>query len=298
MKKNQWIGLGLGFLMTSCATHRVAGWDDSADINASESLEEAKHESPIGLKDQWMAEGYAHWKKRHIRSELEKALLKFKAVSKIAPEDLDSLILLSRGHFILADAHLHENSEKMKAWEKGIFWGERAMATFPGFKSKVKENFDEAVSVLPRSFVDAIYWTAANLGSWVKDSNIATQLKYKSRIRSMIKKVEDLDPKYFYGAVNRYWGAYYAIAPFFAGGSMEKSSESFKKSFSSQNHYLGSHVLFAETYAARKGNKELFKKELEWVINADPTVLPEIIPEQIIEQRKARAMLQNIDEYF
>ena len=42
-------------------------------------------------------------------------------------------------------------------------------------------------------------------------------------------RVEELQPDYFYGAVYRYWGAYYAGLPSFAGQDLDRSKRMFER---------------------------------------------------------------------
>ena len=76
----------------------------------------------------------------------------------------------------------------------------------------------------------------------------------------MINRVGELDKNFFHGAFNRYWGAYYAVAPSFAGGDMDKSIENFRKSIKIEPNYLGNCVLVASYWAVKKGDKKLFQR--------------------------------------
>jgi hypothetical protein len=64
------------------------------------------------------------------------------------------------------------------------------------------------------------------------------------------------------------------------------------------NDYFGTHVLIADTLAPKKDDRALFKKHLEFVINGKSAVLPDIVPEQDAEKRKAKKMLESMEDYF
>jgi len=278
-------------LLTGCATYRVAGWDKKDQVQVLSAKEEK----------QMMKNALAHWEKRHVKADLEQSLELLEKISLSNPNNYEAFILLSRGSYIMAEHHVTSKEDKLKVWERGAYWGEKAMATNPEFKKSVtvlEKNVEDSLDTLTRAQVDAVYWSAVNLGKWGKLTGIATILKYKSRIKKMIQTVEKLDPNYFYGAVYRYWGVYYAVAPFFAGESLEKSLQNFEKSFKLQNDYLGTHVLFAEHYATRKGDKDLFKKRLKYVVDQKINVLKNIVPEQVLTQKKAKRMLANMESYF
>lgn len=278
-------------LLNGCASSRKIGWEDTSE----------KVEISAAEKSQLMRDAKRLWNTRHIRADLEAALEKFSAVARSGDSEYEALVFLTRGYYLLADAHEEQMDQKKKLWETSVAWGEKGMALNEGFRKAVveeKKSVTEALPLLGKEQIDALYWAAASLGKWAKNSGIATTLKYKNQIRAMVERVQALNDKFFYGAVYRYWGTFYAVAPGFAGGSMEKSLENYQKSLKLANNYLGTHVLYAENYLSRKGDKENFKKELNFVLDTKPETIPELVPEQLLEKRKAKLMLENIDEYF
>ncbi len=277
--------------ISACATSRTSGWDKSV---------EAGKLSPVDMKKK-KAEAIALWAKRLEKADLEKALKLFEEVANQNPEDIETLTYLCRGNYFLADGHLTDNEQKKSVWETGTSWGEKALATNAAFRKEVKDNgkkIEEALGTLTVAEVPALYWTASNLGKWARLSGLPTMLGNKNRIRLMIEQVEKLQPDYFHGAAPRYWGAYYAVAPSFAGGSLPKSEENFQRSLKMANNYFGTHVLIAETLAPKKGDQEMFRKHLKFVLEGKPESLPDIVPEQIVEQRKAKKMMEKMSEYF
>jgi tetratricopeptide (TPR) repeat protein len=296
MKKNNMIfsKLLMILILTSlagCASSRRSAWEqDDQAIALGESD-----------KNQLMNDAKKLWKTRNIQADLEQALEKFRKVALADPKNYEALTYLTRGYYLLADGILQDPQQKKANWEISVTWGEKGMATNPEFKKAVadeKKPLSEAVQLLNKNQIEALYWSAASLGKWAKMTGIVTTLQYKSQIIKMIETVEKLQPDFFYGAVHRYWGVYYAVAPSFAGGSMEKSLANFQKAFKMANLYLGTHLLYAENYLARKGDRENFQKELDFVLKAKTNVIPELEPEHILEMEKAKRILNNIDQYF
>ncbi len=278
-------------LFGGCAASRMSGWD------APEGTTEASASEARAL----FKKAQESWKNRHEKADLEQALKTLEEAASEDPTNVDILIHLTRGYYLMGDAHSEDNEAKKTNFDLATRWGERALATNDAFKKKVKtegRNVEEALDTLTKREVPAMYWTAASLGKWARLSGLGTMLKYKNRIKMLIERVEALEPEYFWGAVPRYWGTYYAVAPGFAGGDMNKSIQQYEKSFKLANNYFGTHVLFAENYATKKGDRELFKKHLDFVLNGKPESLPELVPEQIIEQRKAKKMLAQIEDLF
>ena len=252
-------------------------------------------------KKELEAKAGVHWAKRYVREDLLKFIDAYETLSKADQNSYKYLVGLCRGYYLLADGHTSEIEEKKLLWEKGLTFGERAMATNPAFKTKVVAEggkIEAALDTLTKNEVEAIYWSAVNLGKWASASGIAAKLKFKSRIQEMINRVGTLEPTFFYGAVQRYWGAFYAIAPSFAGGDLNKAKENFDKSLEVQKDYLGTYVLYAELYATKKSDRKLFEEKLNYVLKADAHKIQEIAPENLIEQEKARNLLKKMEELF
>jgi tetratricopeptide (TPR) repeat protein len=289
------IMLVLLLVVASCASNRKAGWDQR-----EETVKLGKKELASTIK---LAKD--SWDKRADKASLEVALVQYQTLVKAAQtkeEYYKYAVRLCRGYYFLADGHYPESqmAKKMSYWNMGTAWGEKAMATSEEFRSFVSKGGDvtDALKFLDDSYKAAIYWSAVNLGKWAKSSGIATILKYKSRIKTMVAKVLKADAKFFYGAAHRYWGAYYAVAPGFAGGDMSKSKESFEASLKIAPTYLGTLVLYAKLYDVKKGNENEFKAKLKKVLKANPSTIKSIAPENIIEQKKAKLLLTQMDDLF
>jgi hypothetical protein len=290
LKINLIFPLAITLLFSSCASQRTSGF-----LNSGDKISLSQGETKV-LKSQALT----LWNKRHERVSLEESIAVYTKLARSTDDNYEYLSRLSRAHYFLADAHLEEMEMKKKYWEMGTSFGEKAMATNKKFKNamakegaKVEDNLD----LLGKDEIAALYWTASNLGKWAKNSGIATTLKYKTLIKKLISKVESLDRTYFYYAPDRYWGAFYAIAPGFAGGDMDKSKKRFERNLKEAPTYLGTKVLYADYYMVKKDDKKKFKSLLNEVINSKVND-PVIFSENYIEKMKARKLLKNMDEIF
>jgi hypothetical protein len=276
-------------LLVACAG-RDAGWEKKT---TSVSMTGAEMKS---IKQQAMS----GWKERVNKDSLQTALTNYEKLHAADPDHLETLIYLTRGYYFLADSHIDNMDDKKKTYEKAASYGEKAMATNEAFRDSVKsgKKVEEALSELSINEVPAIYWTAASLGKWAKASGIAAALKYKTRIKAMIERVETLQPDYFFGAPSRYWGGFYAVAPSFAGGDMKKSKVQFEKSLKMAPEYLGTKVLMADVYFTKEGKKAEFEKVLNEVLASKHDKHPVIGPENTMEKKKAQKLLKNMNELF
>ena len=246
-----------------------------------------------GAKAIWTAE-------RGSAEGMQKAIDALEAVIAAEPENQEALILLARSYYFMADGYTTDPEAKSALFEKGVTTGERAMAADPAFKAKVESGTKpaDAVTELQKDDQMAIYWTASNLGKWARSKGFSTLVKYKGYVAKMMTHCLALDETAFHAGPVRYWGAFYAVAPSFAGGDLGKSKEMYDKALKMVPENLATYVLYADTYATKVQDRALFERLLKHVIDTPSNVLPDMIPEQDVEKKKAQAFLDNIDEYF
>lgn len=276
-------------LSVSCAS-RQAGWENqtkAVELSSTEKTSLTKK-----AKD--------NWAKRAETDKLKESLQAFEQIHQTQPDDLETLTYLTRGYYFLADSHIEDIEKKKATYERAAAFGEKAMATNDAFKKKVAsgKTVEDSLDTLTEKEVPAIYWSAASLGKWAKASGIAAALKYKTRIKAMIDRVEKLKGDYFYGAAQRYWGGFYAVAPSFAGGDLKKSKINFDKSIAIAPEYIGTKVLMAEVYWTKAGDKKQFEATLKDVLNSNFDNHPELGPENIWEKKKAKKLLEKMDDLF
>lgn len=283
------IGIVLYLIMFSgCAAQRMAGWEQ--EIIPAE-----------GDAAQLIAEANEHWAQRHDMVQLEKAIELYEQAAAIDQQNLELFILLARAEYFLADAYLADDVERQtEVYERSLTHAEKAMALHPEFKTLVEggENVEDAIRVLDKEYVGAIYWGSASLGKWGLNKGLATILQNKERGRKMMARCVELDETYFFGGPHRWFGSYYAKLPSIAGRDLDKSKEHFEKALEIAPNYFGTKVLRAEFYSKNAQDKELYRSDLEFVLNTPSDVIPELVPEQESEKKKAAAMLEVIDDTF
>lgn len=241
------------------------------------------------------------WEKRDKVESLREAIKKFEELHKAAPADTEYLVYLTRGHLIMGDYYVSSKDDKLKQFEKAFSYGDKALETNPEYAARVKKNDEvkHAVEALGVNEVPQMYWTAASLGKFAKANGILASLKYKNKILSLISRVEKLRPDYFFGAVDRYWGSYYAAIPSLAGKDLKKSKKHFEKSIQMAPEYLGTKVLKAEIYSVEKDDKKEFRELLNEVISdTKHDSHPEVGPENRLEKIKAKKILGSEGDYF
>jgi hypothetical protein len=286
------IGLSV---VSGCGKGRVQTWERTASVSSNTSTPASSVSS----------EGDAAWSLRGDRAQVELAIVAWDKALQATPDDASLLVKLARASYFLADGHLRADPSRredyLATFAKGTDYAERALvATSPDFKARVQggEAVKDAVGVVGKDSVPALYWYASNLGKWAKAKGFATTLGNKDTIRAVMERCLALDPTFFHGGPDRYFGAYFAVAPSFAGGDLGKSESHFRKSLDLAPSYLATKVLMAENLAVKRQDRELFKRLLEEVLAAPEDALPELVPEARVEKQKATELLQAIDEKF
>ena len=299
---NQGISFGLlviGVAMASgCGTGRKSQWESSTTPAARQAATAAPA-AAAGHE----AQAEAAWANRGDRAQLEQAIAHWEARVAERPDDGDALSRLARAYYVLADGHLRglgpKDERYLGAFEKGVAAGERALSSVsPEFKSKVvrDEKVEEAIQVVGKEGLPAMYWYAVNLGKWSRAKGIATLLGNKDRVKGVLERVLALEETFFYGAPHRYFGIYWALLP--VGRDLDKSKQHFDKSLAIAPNYVGTKVLMAESYAVKKQDRALFAKLLDEVLATPDDVIPEVAPETRIEKDKARELKAKIDDLF
>lgn len=265
------------------------------------------------------AEGDALWEKRGDRASLEQALVKWEEATTIATPDLDEdarrkalaevYTKLTHGYYFLADAHIRFSEgkdaeaveEEMKAvFNKGITAAEKGLGVYSKeFAQQVRREaaWPDAIKGLDKGATPMLYWYSSNMGKWALLEGFTEILSRKDDIKATMDLVEAQNGEYFYAAPFRYFGVYYTRLPF-PGGDPPKSKEYFDKAIAVAPGYLANRVLMAENYATKVGDKDLYRKELEAVLAFDLAQAPELEPENRFEQKKARQLLDQIDDNF
>lgn len=291
-----WVALAL---VWGCSG-REAAWETTTAVKATNA---ETSDTSSDLKDA----AKAAWEQRGEEKQLQLAIDTWRKVVEADPADHESWTSLSRALYFLADGHIRfhadeEHEERMlTTYEQSVTAAEKALiAMSSDFAAKMRdgEKIEEAVTVLDASAVPALYWRSSALGKWASAKGFATLLSHKDEIKSIMQHCLDSAPTFYYQGPDRYFGVFYARAPGFAGGDPDKSKKHFETSLSAHPDYLGTRVLMAQDLAKKIQDRKLFEEQLNYVLSADPNVIPEIAAENAVEQKKAKQLLAQADELF
>lgn len=288
--------LGLAIVVASGCAGRKAEWEqDAAPAPAATQVDHTSVEALVAKGDQ-------SWAQRTDPAAIRAALVEWEKAAEAEPKNLEVMVRLTRGHYFLADGYLRDSEkEYLEVMDKAVKWGERAMvAASPDFEAKMRGGgkIPEAVATVPKEGVPAMYWYATALGKWAKRKGFGVLVGQKDNVKATMDRCLALDPNFFYGGPHRYFGAFYAVAPTFAGGDLEKSKVHFNKSLEIEPNYVGTKVLWAAELAVKQQEEEVFETLLGEVLAAPDDIIPELTPEVIVEKAKAKELLAEQEDLF
>ncbi|MCC7383842.1 MAG: hypothetical protein IT384_18515 [Deltaproteobacteria bacterium] len=285
----------------ACASPgREAAWEKEAPVAGPGA--QTSSSAVAGL----MAEADQAWAGRDDRAKLSRAIELWESAAERDPTNAEVMIKLSRGYYFLVDGFIaledgDINEQKLTNHQKGVDWGEKALLVIdPGFGAKMKAgaDFEDAIVGIQAPAIPAAYWYCTNLGRFAVAKGLSAKLFYKDRVAAAMRRILELDPKFFHAGADRYFGAFYSALPSIAGKDVPKSGEHFDKAIAAAPHYLANKLLKADYYAVELDDKALYKKLLDEVIAGPEGDDPDCAPENRAAKRHAKKMLAKIDDRF
>lgn len=231
------------------------------------------------------------WADRGTKASLENAIAVYEKAYQTEPS-YQLAERLSYAYYFLADAFL-EGDIKADNYYKGYEWGLISLkynAEFKKLTEQDKKSMGDAVSVLDKEYAGGIFWTATCIGKWGKMKGILKTVKTSKQARKMVEHLYQIDRTYYYGGPARWLGAYFALAPGMFGGDMKKSKEMYDEALSMAPDYFATSVLMAENYASKIKDRRMYDELLDKILAQPADLIPEIVPEQQVEQEKARKL--------
>ena len=248
--------------------------------------------------------------------------LKFlEGLAAVLPDNADLLLLLARGFGSYAFGFLEEGASEARAagdeaksehltdravglYERAGQYGLKLLGQQRGFDGAFKKGgsalHEKLQELTDKKQVEPLFWTA---NAWFGAINLAQDkvenLAMLPKVLQLLQRAAQLDEGYFYGAPHLILGGYQASLPKVLGGKPEKAREHFEKAIAlSEGKALLGKVLLAQLYATKVGNKALFQKVLQEVVDASVDVLPAARLPNLIAKRKAARLLKRMAELF
>jgi hypothetical protein len=161
-------------------------------------------------------------------------------------------------------------------------------------------EFERQVGQTTRSDVPYVFWSASCWGNWIgAHANSITAVAELPRVEALMRRALTLDETYYYGGPHIFMGILYASRPPVAGGNLDLSKQHFSKAIEiGQGKFLMAYVYYADYFARKAFDRELFVSVLNKVLQTPADTVPELTLLNTVARHQAEALLGRTDEYF
>ena len=172
-----------------------------------------------------------------------------------------------------------------------------------GFKNPATRPFDDfeiGLYDLGKNDVPYIFWAASCWGSWISlNQGSMEAMAELPRVELLMKRVLELDEAFYYGGAHIFMGVLDASKPRVAGGNLDRARDHFLKAIElGDGKFLMARIYYADYYAKKAFDRELFISILEKVLDTPADITPELTLLNTVAHTKAKEMLNQVDEYF
>ncbi len=172
-----------------------------------------------------------------------------------------------------------------------------------GLRDPLQRPFDDFLRALkrrPKKDVPILFWAATCWANWIRlNLDSMEALSELPRVEGIMRRVLELDEGFHYGGPHLFMGIWYASRPKLAGGDLNKAQEHFLKALDlGERKFLMAYVYYADYYARKMMDKDLFISILQKVLETPTETSPDLILLNTVAKRQARALLDHAEEYF
>jgi predicted anti-sigma-YlaC factor YlaD len=251
-----------------------------------------------------------------VGAALPFALKTYEALLEQTPENSELLLATGSAFTMYANAFVqtpadmlpeleYARREEMLARAKKLYLRGRAYLLramelrHPGFAAALGED-DALLAEMEAEDVPYLFWTAAAwMGAFSTDAFDLEMLMSVPEAVSLMQRALELEDGYADGMIHDFFISYYGSVPEAMGGSEEKARHHFAKAVSySEGRSASPYVALAATVCVKNQDAEEFQKLLNQALAVDPDAYPENRLANTISQRKARWLLEHLEDYF
>ena len=195
---------------------------------------------------------------------------------------------------------LRERARKL--YIRAYRYGMRGLeVNHPGFAAALDNDADLALQRVTKRDVPLLYWTAASRGLTISLSKTSPELIAElPLVETVVRRVAELDESFGAGAVPEFL---ITLEAAHSGVKPEEQQKLMRQHFEralkiSQGKRAGTYVSFAENACMPAQNKAEFQSLLEKALAVDPDADLDNRLANLVAQRRARWLLNHIDELF
>jgi predicted anti-sigma-YlaC factor YlaD len=170
----------------------------------------------------------------------------------------------------------------------------------PGLRAGLEADDPEALAKTGPEDVPYLYWAAASwMGAFSAEPFDIEMLLTLKRPLALMARAFQLEPDYGKGSIHEFYISVYGSLPAALGGSPEKARYHFAKAVEcSGGLTAGPYVALATSVSVPAQNVKEFRDLLGKALAIDPDASPENRLVNLLTQRKARWLLEHLEDYF
>ena len=241
-------------------------------------------------------QGELYWEQRSDSSSIIKADHFLSLANNRRPEDFKLSVLYSRVMYFRALFIEKDITLRDSLFSRGANVAKHSVISHKEFQS-IYETAQEdssfrllsALANTPRALVPGLFWWATNQVWYLNSKPAMERLNSREILEVIMHRIISLEPDYFYGGPYRFFGLFYTRIP---GVELIQSKTYFEQALANHPEYMGNAVQMSEFYNQKAGNRNQFHTQLKLVVSKDPTTDPEILPENLFYQDRARSLLK------
>ncbi|UCF63459.1 MAG: TRAP transporter TatT component family protein [bacterium] len=252
-----------------------------------------------------------------VAEALPFALKTMEALLQSTPENQKLLIGTCSGFvqyshaFVLAPAEVLEKTDleqarKDKQRAKKLFlrargYGLNALELkYTGISEQLQQDAVTAVSRTEKKDVTALYWTGV---AWISAISLSTNdmglVAELPVVKAILEKSLELDESWNKGAIHEVFIHFDASRTEAEGGGIASAEKHYQRAMElNQGQSVSPHLAFAEAVCVRQQDRDTFEQLLQKVLEFNVDQYPEFRLSNILAQRKAQFLLENIEDYF
>jgi tetratricopeptide (TPR) repeat protein len=283
-------------VLPSCATKKPPA--TAGDVAGS-----AAEQPPV--QETQLPEADAAYAQRHDRVSTEEAIALYEAALAESPERPDAKAIRVRLSVLYYGLAYYFDRSESKKHKMEIYWKGKevawdAMMMDPGFAGGISEGdkVQEAIHKASIEFVDAAYWCALNWSRWGEQKGILRVAMDIPKVRGVNEWILEHGEDYYMAAVHRFFGAFFAEVPPFAGQDLDRSLAHFNRAIELFPDWPENQVNQALYHSPKADDRETFESLLNYVIALD---IPEDSPyrfEFMAARADAEELLARVDDLF
>ena len=241
---------------------------------------------------------------RLIREGMPAYLMLIDGMVEAVPDNKRLLINAAQAYASFASAFIQDEDKDYARvlYARAKEYGLRALQQIGMIDpdSKPFEAFEADMDRLNKKDVPYIFWAASCWGNLISLSHGSIEaLAELPRVELLMKKVLELDERFYYGGAHIFMGILNGSKPKMAGGNLNLAREHFLTAIElGRGEFLMTYIYYADYYAKKAFDKNVYVATLETVLKTPVDIMPDLTLLNTVAHTKAKAMLAEADEYF